>query len=72
MRVPPTETFRPPRRSGGGVSASETANYTKDLLDGLRAMAIRQRHHRLAELLDAAAAEAERLVAESTSNRSRK
>jgi hypothetical protein len=50
--------------SSSRLSARETASYTKDLLAGLRSIALRQRHQRLAELLDAAAAEAERLTQE--------
>ncbi|HEX3653189.1 MAG TPA: hypothetical protein VHU18_10240 [Rhizomicrobium sp.] len=43
-------------------SARETALYSKDLLRALKSIAERQRHHRLAELIDAAAAEAERIA----------
>jgi hypothetical protein len=44
------------------LSPQETACYSKDMLQGLRAIAKRQRHFRLAELLDAAVGEAERLA----------
>jgi hypothetical protein len=35
-------------------SEQETALYSKDMLDALRSIAVRQQHHRLAELLAAA------------------
>jgi|1185.fasta_scaffold740733_1 hypothetical protein len=44
------------------LSPQETASYSKDMLRGLQAIAKRQRHFRLAELLDAAVGEAERLA----------
>ena len=50
---------------GSKFSARETALYTKDLLVALKSIAERQRHHRLAELINAAAIEAAR-VAESS------
>ena len=43
-------------------SEQETALYSKDMLNALRSIAVRQQHHRLAELLAAAALEAERLA----------
>ena len=45
------------------LSRRDTALYSKDLIHALRAIATRQRQFRLAELLDAAAVEAERLLA---------
>ena len=54
-----------PRRgpsSDPELSGYETVIYSKDMLLALRGMALRQRHGKLAELLDAAAAEAERLA----------
>jgi hypothetical protein len=48
-----------------GLSPLETANYTKEMLDSLRGLALRQDHLVLAGLLDAAAREAKRLVANS-------
>jgi hypothetical protein len=47
---------------GSNFSARETASYSKDLLQALKCIAERQHHHRLAELLAAAAAEASRLA----------
>jgi len=44
------------------LSGQETAKYTKDLLAGLEEIAVRQRQHRLVELLKAAAVEADRLT----------
>jgi hypothetical protein len=44
------------------LSGQETARYTKDLLAGLEEIAVRQRQHRLVELLQAAALEADRLA----------
>ncbi|HUJ02692.1 MAG TPA: hypothetical protein VLW75_03570 [Rhizomicrobium sp.] len=44
---------------------AESARYTKELLDSLRAIALRQDQHVLAGLLDAAAREAKRLLANS-------
>jgi len=49
-------------QGGSKFSARETMLYSKDLLQALKSIAERQRHHRLAELIGAAAAEAERLA----------
>ena len=43
-------------------SGEETALYSKDMLVALKTIALQQRHDRLAKLLEAAAAEAERLA----------
>jgi len=51
------------------LSPQETACYSKDMLHGLRAIAKRQRHFRLAQLLDAAMGEAERLARSSPGKR---
>ncbi len=48
-----------------GMSPVDTARYTKELLDSLKGMALRQDHLVLAGLLDAAAREAKRLIANS-------
>lgn len=52
----------PGARSGVAVLAPhETALYSHDMLQALKTIAVRQRQLRLAELLDAAAQEADRL-----------
>jgi hypothetical protein len=56
-------------RRGPTVSSRETAVYARDLLRALKAIAVGQRQHRLAELLDMAAAEADRLTAEDSALR---
>jgi hypothetical protein len=48
-----------------GLSPSEVARYTKELVDSLREMALAQRHVKLAELLAAASVEAEQVAASS-------
>lgn len=47
------------------LTPRDTASYTKEMLESLRAMALRQDHLVLAGLLEAAAREARRLVANS-------
>ncbi len=47
------------------LSPGETASYTREMLDSLRGMALRQDQLVLAGLLEAAAREAKRLVANS-------
>lgn len=44
------------------ISSSDSVRYTRDLLETLREIAIRQGHMVLARLLEAAAGEADRLV----------
>lgn len=44
------------------ISSSDSARYTRDLLQTLKGIAIRQDHMVLARLLEAAAREAERIV----------
>jgi hypothetical protein len=51
-------------RTGPRLSTRETAVYARDLLQSLKSIAVRQRQRRFAELLDAAAAEADRLAGE--------
>ena len=43
----------------------ETARYTREMLDSLKNIAVRQEQHVLAGLLEAAAREAKRLIANS-------
>jgi hypothetical protein len=71
MPIPSSEAFHLPK-SPTRLSAKETIGYTKDLLEGLRRMATQQNHNRLAELLDAAAAEADRLMQQSAGAKLRK
>ena len=52
------------RRNAPKLSARETAAYARDLLKSLKIVALAQRQRRFAELLEAAAAEAEHLAAE--------
>ena len=54
-----------PERNTATMTPGETARYTKELLDSLRSIALRQDHLVLAGLLDAAAREARRLVSNS-------
>jgi hypothetical protein len=51
---------------GAGLSSSQTAEYTHDMLDSLRKIAKRHRQDLLARLLEAAAIEAKRLASESS------
>lgn len=62
--------LRPVEQPVSGAKPSEltpleTASYTREILDSLRGMALRQDHLVLAGLLEAAAREAKRLVANS-------
>ena len=50
-------------RTLAGLTPVETARYTKELLDSLRGIALRQEQLVLASLLEAAAREAKRLMA---------
>jgi hypothetical protein len=61
-----------PRRSAPKLSSRDTAAYARDLLESLKIIALRQRQRRLAELLDAAAQEAQRLAREQLSQPLRK
>jgi len=45
------------------ISPGDAVQYTQELIDSLREIALKQNHLRLAELLDAASAEAARLAA---------
>lgn len=66
--VPESMAIRPAERVArllpgeSRLPGRETAKYTKDLLVGLGEIAVRQRQHRLAELLEAAGVEADRLA----------
>lgn len=53
---------KPNPAKNGAFSSAETASYSMDMLKTLKIIAERQQHRRLAELLDAAASEAERLA----------
>ena len=59
-------------RSTPRLSSRDTALYARDLLQALKAIALGQRQLRFAELLEAAAAEADRLAAEEAARASRK
>ena len=48
-----------------GMTPGETARYTKELLESLREISIRQKQFVLAGLLEAAAREAKKLIAAS-------
>lgn len=50
-------------RSASRISSRDTALYARDLLQALKAIALGQQQRRFAELLEAAAAEADRLAA---------
>jgi hypothetical protein len=45
------------------ISPGDAVRYTQELVDSLKEIALQQNHLRLAELLDAASAEAARLAA---------
>ncbi|MGA9795280.1 MAG: hypothetical protein WBQ17_07070 [Rhizomicrobium sp.] len=47
-----------------GITPEEAARYSKELIDSLRKLAIGQKYHRLAQLLEAAESEAEALAAQ--------
>jgi len=51
-----------PSARASALSRRDTTMYSKDLINTLRMIATQQRQYRLAELLDAAAMEAERLI----------
>ena len=52
-----------------GFSAREGAAYSRDMLQSLKRIAVRQGHTKLAELLEAAAVEASRLARASAPGR---
>jgi hypothetical protein len=62
MAAPNVARIPRPGRNGPKLSAWETAAYARDLLKSLKMVALTQQQSRLAELLDAAATEAERLA----------
>ena len=62
MALPNVTRISRSRRNGPTLSARETAAYARDMLNSLKIIALGQRQRRLADLLDAAAAEAERLA----------
>jgi len=45
------------------ISPCDAVQYTQELVDSLKEMALKQNHRKLAELLDAASGEAARLAA---------
>ena len=47
------------------LTPGESARYTREMLESLKSIAVRQQQHVLAGLLEAAAREAKRLVAAS-------
>lgn len=59
-------------RSASRLSRRDTALYARDLLHALKTIALGQRQLRFADLLEAAAAEADRLAAEEAARASRK
>jgi hypothetical protein len=52
-------------RQTAAFTPGETARYTREMLDSLKNIAVRQEQHVLAGLLEAAAREAKRLIANS-------
>ena len=59
-------------RGAAKLSSRDTAAYARDLLKALKVIADGQRQHRLAELLEAAAAEADRLATDKSGRQLRK
>jgi hypothetical protein len=59
-------------RNAPKLSSRDTAAYARDLLQALKVIALRQRQRRFAELLEAAATEADRLAARRSGRPSRK
>ena len=51
-------------RTSSKLSGRDTAIYARDLLQSLKAIALEQQQYRFADLLEAAAAEADRLASE--------
>jgi hypothetical protein len=51
-----------PERGSQSLTSSQTAQYTREMLDSLREIAARQREDMLVRLLEAAAIEARRIA----------